>query len=401
MIASGLTSTRSASFVFIVGHEALRDPHEVAQVRPGEPDGEGQLASLVVEEPEERVGLDAVDRLRGDPGHLLDLDPALGRGHEHDPPAGPVEDRPEVELLDDHRGRPDEDLADGDPLDVHAEDRGRRRPPPPAGEPASFTPPALPRPPTRTWALITTRPAPSARNRSAAARASPGVRATAHGGTGSPAATSSDFASASWIFTGGSWCGSGPGGGLVDGSARDGSRRGVSARPRGGRRVLCASRGMGTMPPPPDEPDGDRGTAAVARCRPAAQWTAAGAPRRAPARRRVSRCSTCSTEAGSGCWRGRSTASRAWPSGCSSSSTSSRCGSSRPIPSCTTRSTWSTADPGREIGEILLGAALLYHALNGLRIIVMDFWPATTVYHRQLWIASLGRLRRRRGPMAR
>lgn len=41
--------------------------------------------------------------------------------------------------------------------------------------------------------------------------------------------------------------------------------------------------------------------------------------------------------------------------------------------------------PGR-IGEILLGAALLYHALNGLRIIVMDLWPATTVYHRQLWI---------------
>jgi succinate dehydrogenase / fumarate reductase cytochrome b subunit len=41
--------------------------------------------------------------------------------------------------------------------------------------------------------------------------------------------------------------------------------------------------------------------------------------------------------------------------------------------------------PGR-IGEILLGAALLYHALNGLRIIVMDLWPATTVYQRQMWI---------------
>lgn len=43
--------------------------------------------------------------------------------------------------------------------------------------------------------------------------------------------------------------------------------------------------------------------------------------------------------------------------------------------------------PGR-IGEALLGAALLYHALNGLRIIVMDFWPAMTVYHRQLWYVS-------------
>ena len=38
--------------------------------------------------------------------------------------------------------------------------------------------------------------------------------------------------------------------------------------------------------------------------------------------------------------------------------------------------------------EWLLGAAVLYHALNGLRIIVMDFWPALTRYHRQLWYAS-------------
>ena len=46
------------------------------------------------------------------------------------------------------------------------------------------------------------------------------------------------------------------------------------------------------------------------------------------------------------------------------------------------------ASPIGRIGETLLGAALLYHALNGLRIIVMDFWPATTVYHKQLWYAS-------------
>lgn len=38
--------------------------------------------------------------------------------------------------------------------------------------------------------------------------------------------------------------------------------------------------------------------------------------------------------------------------------------------------------------EWLLGAAVLYHALNGLRIIIMDFWPALTRYHRQLWYAS-------------
>ena len=38
--------------------------------------------------------------------------------------------------------------------------------------------------------------------------------------------------------------------------------------------------------------------------------------------------------------------------------------------------------------EWLLGAAVLYHALNGLRIIIIDFWPALTRYHRELWYAS-------------
>jgi succinate dehydrogenase / fumarate reductase, cytochrome b subunit len=43
--------------------------------------------------------------------------------------------------------------------------------------------------------------------------------------------------------------------------------------------------------------------------------------------------------------------------------------------------------PGR-IMETVLGAALLYHALNGLRIIILDLWPRMTAYHRQLWWAS-------------
>ena len=43
--------------------------------------------------------------------------------------------------------------------------------------------------------------------------------------------------------------------------------------------------------------------------------------------------------------------------------------------------------PGR-IGEVLLGAGLFYHALNGLRIIIMDFGPATTVHHKLLWYAN-------------
>ena len=132
------------------------------------------------------MGLDPVDRPGVDPGDLLDLDPALGRGHHDDPPAGPIEDRPEVELLDDVRRGRDEDLADRDVLDREGEDRRARPSPPRRAEPASFTPPALPRPPTRTWALITTRSAPAARIRSAAARASAGVRATSQRGTGQP-----------------------------------------------------------------------------------------------------------------------------------------------------------------------------------------------------------------------
>jgi succinate dehydrogenase / fumarate reductase, cytochrome b subunit len=44
------------------------------------------------------------------------------------------------------------------------------------------------------------------------------------------------------------------------------------------------------------------------------------------------------------------------------------------------------ASPVGRIFEMLLGAALLYHALNGLRIIVMDFWPRLTRFHRQFWI---------------
>ena len=55
-----------------------------------------------------------------------------------------------------------------------------------APDPTSLTPPALPRPPTSTWALITTRSAPAARIRSAAARASAAVRATSQPGTGNP-----------------------------------------------------------------------------------------------------------------------------------------------------------------------------------------------------------------------
>jgi succinate dehydrogenase / fumarate reductase cytochrome b subunit len=46
------------------------------------------------------------------------------------------------------------------------------------------------------------------------------------------------------------------------------------------------------------------------------------------------------------------------------------------------------ATPVGIVMEWLLGAAVLYHALNGLRIIIMDFWPPMTRYHRQLWYVN-------------
>lgn len=36
------------------------------------------------------------------------------------------------------------------------------------------------------------------------------------------------------------------------------------------------------------------------------------------------------------------------------------------------------------LGEILLMAALVYHSLNGIRVILMDFWPRTTLWYRPL-----------------
>jgi succinate dehydrogenase / fumarate reductase cytochrome b subunit len=36
------------------------------------------------------------------------------------------------------------------------------------------------------------------------------------------------------------------------------------------------------------------------------------------------------------------------------------------------------------LGEIVLMAALVYHSLNGLRVVLMDFWPGTTRWYRPL-----------------
>lgn len=42
--------------------------------------------------------------------------------------------------------------------------------------------------------------------------------------------------------------------------------------------------------------------------------------------------------------------------------------------------------PVFRIGEILLFGAVLFHGINGLRVIVLDFAPQTTVYQRQMLI---------------
>jgi succinate dehydrogenase / fumarate reductase cytochrome b subunit len=47
-------------------------------------------------------------------------------------------------------------------------------------------------------------------------------------------------------------------------------------------------------------------------------------------------------------------------------------------------------NPIMGLGEVLLVAAIAYHAFNGLRIILVDFWAKGAKYQRQLWWIVLG-----------
>ena len=47
-------------------------------------------------------------------------------------------------------------------------------------------------------------------------------------------------------------------------------------------------------------------------------------------------------------------------------------------------------NPIMGLGEVVLVAAIAYHAYNGLRIIVVDFWSKGARYQRQLWWIVLG-----------
>jgi succinate dehydrogenase / fumarate reductase cytochrome b subunit len=40
--------------------------------------------------------------------------------------------------------------------------------------------------------------------------------------------------------------------------------------------------------------------------------------------------------------------------------------------------------------ELGLVAAVLYHAINGVKVMIMDFWPSTTRYFRAMSLVSTG-----------
>jgi succinate dehydrogenase / fumarate reductase, cytochrome b subunit len=42
------------------------------------------------------------------------------------------------------------------------------------------------------------------------------------------------------------------------------------------------------------------------------------------------------------------------------------------------------------IGEFGLIAAVLYHSLNGVRIVVIDFWESSTTYQKEMFYAVMG-----------
>ena len=45
--------------------------------------------------------------------------------------------------------------------------------------------------------------------------------------------------------------------------------------------------------------------------------------------------------------------------------------------------------PVFRVGEVGLVACVLFHALNGVRIILLDFWPRLMRFQRQLFLAEL------------
>src|SRR5450759_110121 len=106
------------------GVEALSDGHELVQQGIAQPDGKTKAACLERQEAQLRIGGDAMNGAGVYASDLLDLNAAFGRGHEHDPARRPVDYHAKVVLLGDVNGAPNDDFANGDSLDVHAQDAG-------------------------------------------------------------------------------------------------------------------------------------------------------------------------------------------------------------------------------------------------------------------------------------
>ena len=78
---------------------------ELLHLRPLQAEAEGQIPPLEGLGAGEGVDGGFEYLVRGLRGHLLDIHPALGGGHEHDAAAGPVYHRPQIQLLGDvHTG---------------------------------------------------------------------------------------------------------------------------------------------------------------------------------------------------------------------------------------------------------------------------------------------------------
>ena len=46
-------------------------------------------------------------------------------------------------------------------------------------------------------------------------------------------------------------------------------------------------------------------------------------------------------------------------------------------------------NPGVQLLELVLVGMVIYHAVNGVRIMLLDFWPKASLYQAQLWYGTL------------
>ncbi len=82
---------------FIVAYSPCGDGHELVQQGIAQADRQAQAPGLEGEQAEQRIGGDAVNGAGVLARHFLDLHAAFGRRHQHDPAAGPIDDRAEVD----------------------------------------------------------------------------------------------------------------------------------------------------------------------------------------------------------------------------------------------------------------------------------------------------------------